>query len=261
MAIRARKTANFSVISNTILTDTRLSWEARGVAAYILSKSDGWVVRTSQLITQSPTAGRDRILRIMQELEKYRYLVRVTSRRPDGRYEFIQDLFEEPQPENGGSAGVGEAPSGLSRPEKALTLLNTDRSNTDLINTDPLLLAAPQKRRRGRVAFAPLRFEEKEFPEGSEWFQRFLRQQETFTTPECHRLLMNWGWWEAMDKEIGEIIEPEFIAAEFAAMKRWLISNPKKAPTENNILRFIGSWLRTAAERARRRNEVYQGRR
>lgn len=127
--IRTRKTANFSVISNTILTDTNLSWEARGMAAYVLSKPDGWIMNTSHLMTQSPSSGRDRILRMAKELEDHGYLVRKTSRKPDGTFVHLSDLYEEPQ---SGFAGVGKAEVGKAEVGKGDSIVNTDLSNTDL---------------------------------------------------------------------------------------------------------------------------------
>ncbi len=93
--IRVRKTGNFSVINNTGLQDERLSWGARGILAYLLSKPDDWQVRTLDLIASSP-AGRDAVLHILRELEVGGYLHRLRVRSEGGRFEWRTEIFESP---------------------------------------------------------------------------------------------------------------------------------------------------------------------
>ena len=82
--IRAsRPEKNFSVIHNSTLEDQDLSWEALGMLTYLLSKPDGWQVKPSHL-RAFRSAGRDKVRRIMGELEEAGYLVREKHRNEKG---------------------------------------------------------------------------------------------------------------------------------------------------------------------------------
>lgn len=40
---------NFTMVSNEILNDNRLSWKAKGILSYLLSKPDGWEAQIEDL--------------------------------------------------------------------------------------------------------------------------------------------------------------------------------------------------------------------
>jgi hypothetical protein len=65
-------------------SDPRLSWEARGVMAYLLSKSDDWRIIVADLINQAD-AGRDKVYQILGELATAGYLTRTQGRDERGR--------------------------------------------------------------------------------------------------------------------------------------------------------------------------------
>ena len=81
--------------------DNRLSFEARGVLVYLLSKPDTWEIQPAELQTAGG-CGRDRIYRILKELREAGYLVqeqaRVAKDGPDkGRFlPGVYILSEEP---------------------------------------------------------------------------------------------------------------------------------------------------------------------
>lgn len=60
--------------------DERLSWEARGVLAYLLSKPDDWQVQIPDL---QQKCGRDKVRGILQELIDGRYLVKSQEHDPE----------------------------------------------------------------------------------------------------------------------------------------------------------------------------------
>lgn len=62
----------FAQISREMLQDKHLSYEARGLLGYLLSKSGNWELRVSDL--QIPGAGRDKVYRILNELQKCGYI-------------------------------------------------------------------------------------------------------------------------------------------------------------------------------------------
>lgn len=92
--IRIKKEREYVSISNTVLQDKRLSWEARGVMAYLLSKPDGWQCRNYDLVKQSP-AGKHVIQRVLKELQEYGYMYRY--QKSDGqKIEWITEIYEDP---------------------------------------------------------------------------------------------------------------------------------------------------------------------
>jgi hypothetical protein len=93
--IRVEKTRDFSIIRNDTVRDARLSFGARGVLTYLLTKPDDWEVRSQDLVQQSPH-GEDAILRMLKELETCGYLSRWRERNKHGRYEWRTVVYENP---------------------------------------------------------------------------------------------------------------------------------------------------------------------
>jgi hypothetical protein len=96
--IRTIKNKDFSVICNTFLRDERLSWKAKGILAYLLSKPDDWEVKVTDLIKRSRD-GREAVYSAVNELLSMGYMQR-TSERLRGKFvgcEYI--LFETGMPQ------------------------------------------------------------------------------------------------------------------------------------------------------------------
>ena len=85
MIIRNPVTDNFSVITNRILTDRRLSAEAVGVLCYLASKPDHWKVRAAEIESRFGLRTKKR-QRIMRELDAAGYL-QIKKGGPDGGYD------------------------------------------------------------------------------------------------------------------------------------------------------------------------------
>ena len=92
---RLEKTENYARIANSVFEDRRLSWEARGLMGYLLTKPDDWKVRLYDLIAQGP-AGVHKIRRMLRELEEVGYLYRKRLRRKDGTFGWIVFVLENP---------------------------------------------------------------------------------------------------------------------------------------------------------------------
>lgn len=99
----SRPADNFTILSNGFLRDSRLSLDAIGLGAWLLSHAIGWETSV-KTITRQVKAGRDKVNRILAELEECGYLRRVQERDDEGRlgamlYE-IQDVpFEGETPD------------------------------------------------------------------------------------------------------------------------------------------------------------------
>ena len=76
---------NFSILSNSLISDTRLSFKARGLLIYVLSKPSHWTARVEELM-KAGNCGREAILSALRELEEVGYLVRTKKRDERGRW-------------------------------------------------------------------------------------------------------------------------------------------------------------------------------
>lgn len=91
-----RPADRFAQISNAALSDTRLSYRARGVLAYLLSRPIGW--RTSaENLANTGAEGRDAIRTALNELETHGYLIREKQQGPDGRWSTDVYVYDDPQ--------------------------------------------------------------------------------------------------------------------------------------------------------------------
>lgn len=131
MIVRTRKNRNYTTINNTVLEDDRLSWRAKGIAAYLLSKPDDWQINHEHLL-QHGTEGRDAVLSAMKELESCGYLVRTKTQGSDGKFSTVVTLLEVPQPSPENPESVNE-----NRVLENRVLENRQSVNQDsLVSTD-----------------------------------------------------------------------------------------------------------------------------
>lgn len=99
MIIRAERKDKFTVVSNAALEDSRLSFRAKGILVFILSKPDKWQVSERHLAEQGPD-GRSAVATALTELANAGYLRRTRTRQPDGTFAWESMIFDEPQPTN-----------------------------------------------------------------------------------------------------------------------------------------------------------------
>lgn len=99
--LKKKKKNNYTSISNDFLQDNSISFEARGLAASLLSRPEDWEINVSALMIEGKI-GRDKVNKIIQELIKAGYMYKSQSR-TSGKFSrnilFISDekdyLFEE----------------------------------------------------------------------------------------------------------------------------------------------------------------------
>ncbi|MFD6860059.1 replication protein [Rhodococcus sp. NPDC060090] len=87
---------NFTILSNALINDERLSFRARAVLIWLLSKPHDWSIRSDAIARQSPREGREAIRTAMRELAEHGYLVREKIQDERGRWSTIQTVYEEP---------------------------------------------------------------------------------------------------------------------------------------------------------------------
>jgi len=164
--IRVNKSENYAMIRNEVLTDKRLSWEARGVLAYLLSKPNHWIVRNADLLAAG-NAGRKKMRRILQELKDAGYMHRERERQPDGTFAWVtiihEGAYSNPHhtPDMGGDEQA--APRGPKRAHgdakndstmgpsaaggKRAHIVNTESVNTDMEGANAPSRAKARRRR------------------------------------------------------------------------------------------------------------------
>lgn len=98
MIVRVQKHENpYVIIDKTILEDDRLTFKARGLAAYLLGKPDDWSISERHLVECGPD-GAAAIRSGLKELEEAGYLKRNRRRTDDGKFAWEATLYEIPQP-------------------------------------------------------------------------------------------------------------------------------------------------------------------
>lgn len=75
---------SFTMIPNQILRDSRLSWGARGLMAFIVSQKSGYSLSRAELVEASPM-GRDGVKSLLDELQEFGYL-EVSQSREGGKF-------------------------------------------------------------------------------------------------------------------------------------------------------------------------------
>lgn len=100
---KIHKSNNFSIVSNKIINDKRLSWKARGILIYLLSKPENWTVKMFDLINSSEKDGQVSVQNALKELKEMGYV------------ELIRGEFKNDKNENvfGSFYNVYEAPRGV----------------------------------------------------------------------------------------------------------------------------------------------------
>lgn len=115
---------NFTRVSNSILNDERISWKAKGILSYLMSKPNDWIVRESDLVKRS-TDNKTAYRSGLNELIELGYIEREQSRTKGKFKETVYTINISPQ--SGFEATVIAAP--VNQP-----LSNTDSSNTNNTN-------------------------------------------------------------------------------------------------------------------------------
>lgn len=90
-----RPSDNFAQIHNAALADGRLSFKARGILAFLLSRPPGWKTSAERL-ARSGTDGERAVKSGLKELEALGYLKRSRSHGPDGTWVHNQVITDQP---------------------------------------------------------------------------------------------------------------------------------------------------------------------
>ena len=121
---RSKRHERFYIVSHELI-DCELSAEALGVAVYVLSRPDDWVIRPSQLSNKFG-CGKNRMTRILKEIVEARFATKEHVRGEDGLFGGVLWTFSEaPYPQN---------PSTVNRVPDNPPLLNKDNKHNKEYN-------------------------------------------------------------------------------------------------------------------------------
>ena len=134
---RVEKKDNYVVLDKVFLNDKRLSWQAKGLLAYMLSMPNDWVFRIEDLKNRSSN-GRDSTKSIIKELQEYGYIIKEQARQQgkfsNNRYIVLErptsPLTENPSTENPST----ENPSTENPSTENPSLLNNKELNNKLLS-------------------------------------------------------------------------------------------------------------------------------
>lgn len=85
-------------MDKTSLNDKRLSWKAKGIMAFMLSKPDDWVFYKDELATNS-TDGKASFKSGFDELKEYGYVKHARKHNENGKFTWETTVFETPSPD------------------------------------------------------------------------------------------------------------------------------------------------------------------
>lgn len=140
---RRKYERDFCYMANEFLKDSRLSWKAKGIIAYVQMLPDDWVLNMRDL-TNRATDGRDSLYSGIKELEKYGYCAKVMQRNPDGTiagyaYEICDKSVFQPFTENPCTVKPDTDKPDTDKPDmENPTLINTNLTkDLNTLNTNP----------------------------------------------------------------------------------------------------------------------------
>jgi hypothetical protein len=84
ISIKTKKEGNFTVLSLDCINDNNLSWKAKGLHTYLISRPPGWKIRRADLIKKS-TDGRISVLSAVNELKQHSYVYMIQERDLSGK--------------------------------------------------------------------------------------------------------------------------------------------------------------------------------
>lgn len=151
-----RRADEFTIITNAVVNDKRLSFRARGVLIWLLSKPVDWRTRSESIAARSDKDGRDAVRSAMRELADLGYIIREKVQDPEtGRWSTTSTVYEEPRTaaDDSDSPGPENPTPGVPVAGNLGAIPSTDSQRT---NTNQPLLEADISRADARSTQKPV---------------------------------------------------------------------------------------------------------
>jgi len=87
---------NFTQVSNNIVSNSEISFKAKGIYLHLMSKPDGWKFFSSEIV-KSAKDGKEAVKSGLKELEEKGYLERTKVHGEHGQFTYNYEIFSEPQ--------------------------------------------------------------------------------------------------------------------------------------------------------------------
>lgn len=127
--VSKKKENPFAQISKAMLEDNRLTWKAKGLLSYLLSKPDNWEVRIHDLIERSKDQ-RDSVRAAIKELREFKYMT--FERVRDEKGKIIKSAYEVYEEPINGFPVNGKPNAGKTEDGKPVSLIISDSSDKEL---------------------------------------------------------------------------------------------------------------------------------
>jgi len=69
-----KKSDHFLIVKKNCIEDKKISWQARGLHTYLMSKPDDWEIIIKHLIKEGPS-GKDAVYAMLKELKNAGYII------------------------------------------------------------------------------------------------------------------------------------------------------------------------------------------
>lgn len=147
MRFKKGKKNPYFQMHNSTVNDPLLSWQSKGLLAYLISKPDNWYVNYNDLVSAGPS-GIKYVRSIINELIKTGYIIRSQLRSNNGHFGFDNfTIYEKPiLPKSFKNRIAPYSPKRHAVTRHALkgTLLNTDnKDNTERKKTTTTSVVLP----------------------------------------------------------------------------------------------------------------------
>lgn len=132
-----KETGNFVTVHKNFIHDNKISWKAKGILLYLLSRPDDWQVYETELVKHT-SDGLSSLKSGIKELEEIGYIRRTRKRDDKGRLkEYEYSVFEHPthmRLSNVGKSNVGKSNIGKSNIGKTYVGESNTTNNNSTYN-------------------------------------------------------------------------------------------------------------------------------
>lgn len=136
-----KESGNFVTVNKEFIHNNNLSWKAKGILLYLLSRPDDWQVYETEL-QKHAADGKDSLKSGIKELEEVGYIKRDRKRDDKGHFrEYDYQVFEYPT--QSGLSNVGKSNVGKPNVGKSATTNNNSTNNDGTNNNGTILSGNP----------------------------------------------------------------------------------------------------------------------